>query len=133
MHYVAFFPFFNFFFIKLHQIQKSEDIWISMWDDYLFSSLFQYLTLACSPLLRIGTTFLYSYLYYLGGVIEADHRNCVGEGQFSVIPPLLASIKKILNTFKSQLRALATLRPIWGRVGQGAFELCLPQLGSAIF
>ena len=33
----------------------------------------------------------------------------------------------------SQLSALATLRPIWGRVGQGAFELSLPQLGSAIF
>ena len=26
----------------------------------------------------------------------------------------------------SQLSALATLRPIWGRVGQGAFELSLP-------
>ena len=28
----------------------------------------------------------------------------------------------------SQLSALATLRPIWGRVGQGAFELSLPQI-----
>ena len=28
----------------------------------------------------------------------------------------------------SQLSALATLRPNWGRVGQGAFELSLPQI-----
>ena len=33
----------------------------------------------------------------------------------------------------SQLSALATLRPIWGRVGQGAFELSLPQIRSFFF
>ena len=33
----------------------------------------------------------------------------------------------------SQLSVLATLRPIWGRVGQGAFELSLPQIRSFFF
>ena len=33
----------------------------------------------------------------------------------------------------SQLSALATLRPIWGRVGQGAFELSLPQIRKFFF
>ena len=33
----------------------------------------------------------------------------------------------------SQLSALATLRPIWGRVAQGAFELSLPQIRKCHF
>ena len=44
----------------------------------------------------------------------------------SVIPPLLNTItrevhvKFFFDSSVSQLRALATLRPIWGRVTQGA-------------
>ena len=35
------------------------------------------------------------------------------------------SPEKNSDSSVSQLSALATLRPIWGRVGQGAFELSL--------
>ena len=51
---------------------------------------------------------------------SSQHNNSGGGG----------SPEKNFDSVKSQLRALATLRPIWGRVGQGAFELCLPKLGS---
>ena len=38
------------------------------------------------------------------------------------------SPEKNSDSSVSQLSAIATLRPIWGRVGQGAFELSLPQI-----
>ena len=40
---------------------------------------------------------------------------------------------KKFKTSKSQLRALATHTPIWGRVAQGALELCLPQIRKCHF
>ena len=53
----------------------------------------------------------------------------------SLIPPLLSTITQggggftgNFDSFKSQLGALAALRQIWGRVGQGAFELSPPQI-----
>ena len=56
-------------------------------------------------------------------------------------PPLFNTItqggggspEKNSDSSVSQLSALATLRPIWGRVGQGAFELSLPQIRSFFF
>ena len=72
-----------------------------------------------------------------------DHRNCVGGRQISVISPLLNTItlggggggspEFFFASSVSQLRALATLRPIWGRVAQGAFELSLPQIRKCHF
>ena len=60
---------------------------------------------------------------------------CVGGWQISVVPPPLNTITQgrvhrnfFFDSSVSQLSALATLRPIWGRVTQGAFELSLPQL-----
>ena len=51
---------------------------------------------------------------------------------FSGEPPLSYSVEKRRTSeiwrSVSQLSALATLRPIWGRVGQGGFELSLPQI-----
>ena len=43
------------------------------------------------------------------------------------------SPEKNFDSSVSQLSALATLRPIWGRVGQGAFELSLPQIRKCHF
>ena len=43
------------------------------------------------------------------------------------------SPEKNFDSFIVQLSALATLRPIWGRVGQGAFELCLPNIRKRHF
>ena len=40
---------------------------------------------------------------------------------------------KIFDSSVSHLSALATHRPIWGRVGQGAFELILPQISKCHF
>ena len=75
-----------------------------------------------------------------GAEKRRDHRNCVGVQQISVIPPHLSTITKGGFTGKkksdwsvSQLSALATLRPIWGRVGQGAIELSLPQIRKCHF
>ena len=54
-------------------------------------------------------------------------------------PPLFntmtrgGSPEKNSDSSVSQLSALATLRPIWGRVGQGAFELSLPQIRKFFF
>ena len=42
------------------------------------------------------------------------------------------SLEKNSDSSVSQLSALATLRPIWGRVGQGAFELSLPQIRNFV-
>ena len=60
--------------------------------------------------------------------------------QISVIPPLLNTItqeggspENFFDLSVSQLSALATLRPIWGRVDQGAFELSLPQIRKCHF
>ena len=75
-----------------------------------------------------------------GGITEicrTPTQDYVGVRQISVIPPLLNTItrgggggspEKNSDSSVSQLSALATLRPIWGRVGQGAFELSLPQI-----
>ena len=81
-----------------------------------------------------------------GAEKRRDHRNCVGVRQISVIPPLLSTItqgggggggggspEKNSDSSVSQLSALATLRPIWGRVAQGAFELSLPQIRKCHF
>ena len=72
----------------------------------------------------------------------------MGGRQISVVPPLLNTItrgggggggggggspEKKFDSSVSQLSALATLRPIWGRVGQGAFELSLPQIRKCHF
>ena len=67
-----------------------------------------------------------------------------GAGQFfnaiSVTPPLLNTItrggftlKKTKKPTLSQLSALATRTPILGRVGQGAWELGLPQISAFFF
>ena len=50
----------------------------------------------------------------------------------SLVPPLL-NTKFFFDSLVSQLSALATLRPIWGRVGQGAFELSMPQIRKCHF
>ena len=42
-------------------------------------------------------------------------------------------VKKIKKITISQLRALATHTPIWGRVAQGALEFCLPQIRKCYF
>ena len=43
------------------------------------------------------------------------------------------SPEKNSDSSVSELSALATLRPIWGRCGQGAFELSLPQIRHFFF
>ena len=56
-------------------------------------------------------------------------------------PPLLSTITQggggsleiFFDSSESQLSALATLRPIWGRVAQGAFELTLSQIRKCHF
>ena len=52
------------------------------------------------------------------GPASSQHYNSGGGGSPEIF----------FDSFIMQLRALATLRPIWGRVGQGAFELSLPQI-----
>ena len=47
---------------------------------------------------------------------------------FSTLELRGGSPEKNSDSSVSQLSALATLRPIWGRCGQGAFELSLPQI-----
>ena len=65
-----------------------------------------------------------------------DHRNCVGGRQISVIPPLLNTITLggfTLNFFdssKSQLRALATLRPFGGVSVKAHWSYLCHKLGS---
>ena len=51
---------------------------------------------------------------------SSQHHNSGGGGEWF-------TLKKI-NLSKSQLRVLETHRPIWGRVAQGALELCLSQI-----
>ncbi len=77
-----------------------------------------------------------------GAEKRRDHRNLPYAHAISVVPPLLASITKggggvhrkfFFDSSVSQLSALATLRPIWGRVSQGAFELSLPQIRKCLF
>ena len=43
------------------------------------------------------------------------------------------SPQKNSDSSVSQLSALATVRPIWGRVGQGAFELSLQPIRKLLF
>ena len=52
---------------------------------------------------------------------------------FSTLELRGGSPEKNSDSSVSQLSALATLRPIWGRVGQGAFELSLPQIRKFFF
>ena len=54
---------------------------------------------------------------------SSQHYNSGGGG----------SPEKNFDSFILQLRALATPRPICGRVGQGAFELCLPNIRKCEF
>ena len=76
-----------------------------------------------------------------GAEKRQDHRNVPYAHAISVIPPLLSTITQgrgggggggspefFFDSSVSQLCALATHRPIWGHVAQGAFELSLPQI-----
>ena len=62
------------------------------------------------------------------GPASSQHYNSGGEGGGGEGSP-----EKYFDSSVSQLSALATLRPIWGRVAQGAFELSLPQIRKCHF
>ena len=73
-----------------------------------------------------------------GAEKRRDHRNLPSSHAISVIPNTITqggggggggdSPEFFFDSSVSQLSALATHRPIWGRVAQGALELCLPQI-----